>query len=324
MSPCPVCQHADVECYPSPDGAQYDCVNCGSYIIVRTAEKTLKDRFGNIGVARKRAVLSHAIRRMGRNRVTPNLSSEDVQRILAEDFLPTPAEQVNNFILALAEEALSKGYGHFEDIVYRDYRARVGAINAVDVKYIGSCVVDAGLFEEIDTSSSKGRSPEDLHYRPTLSGWDRYEELQKSWPHSRRAFMAMEYGDKDLDRLFLEHFKPAAKDAGFDLGRLDEDPQAGVLDVRMQVAIRTARFVVADLTHANNGVYWEAGFASGLGKPVIFTCREDVTRDIHFDTAHWLHVKWRAEEPEKAAALLRDCIRATLPTEAKMGAEERA
>jgi len=37
-------------------------------------------------------------------------------------------------------------------------------------------------------------------------------------------------------------------------------------------AIRTARFVIADLTHDNNGAYFEAGFAEGLGLPVIYTC----------------------------------------------------
>ena len=28
-------------------------------------------------------------------------------------------------------------------------------------------------------------------------------------------------------------------------------------------------------THGDPGAYWEAGFAEGLGKPVIYTCEKD-------------------------------------------------
>ena len=40
----------------------------------------------------------------------------------------------------------------------------------------------------------------------------------------------------------------------------------------MRVQIRASRFVICDLTHGNRGAYWEAGFAEGIGRPVIFVC----------------------------------------------------
>ncbi|MFZ4580841.1 MAG: hypothetical protein ACOYOB_20860, partial [Myxococcota bacterium] len=40
------------------------------------------------------------------------------------------------------------------------------------------------------------------------------------------------------------------------------------------------------------GVYYEAGFAQGLGKPVIWTVREDCLRDVHFDTRQFNHICW--------------------------------
>ena len=57
-------------------------------------------------------------------------------------------------------------------------------------------------------------------------------------------------------------------------------PKAGLIDDRLRVEIRTSRFLIADLTHENAGAYWEAGFAEGLGKPVIYTCEKS-----KFDTA---------------------------------------
>ena len=38
--------------------------------------------------------------------------------------------------------------------------------------------------------------------------------------------------------------------------------------------VRDAAFVISDLTHDNSGAYWEAGYAEGLGKPVIYICEE--------------------------------------------------
>jgi len=40
----------------------------------------------------------------------------------------------------------------------------------------------------------------------------------------------------------------------------------------MRVEIRSAKFLVADLTDENRGAYWEAGFGEGLGKKVYYTC----------------------------------------------------
>ena len=49
-----------------------------------------------------------------------------------------------------------------------------------------------------------------------------------------------------------------------------------MIDDRLRVEIQSARFLIADLTHENRGAFWEAGYAEGLGKPVIYTCEESV------------------------------------------------
>lgn len=81
--------------------------------------------------------------------------------------------------------------------------------------------------------------------------------------------MAMRFGDEEMDRVFRNYFKPAAKLAGYDLYKLDDEPRAGLIDDRLRLDIRTSRFLIADLSHANKGAYWEAGYAEGLGRPVF-------------------------------------------------------
>ena len=132
--------------------------------------------------------------------------------------------------------------------------------------------------------------------------------------------MAMQYNDPILDQKIFPKFKEATKEAGFDLVRLDNAPRAGLIDEQLRVEIRRARFLVADLTHDNSGAYWEAGFAEGLDKPVIYTCEKGVfkSRGTHFDTNHFHTIQWDAADPLKAARELKATIRATLPDEARM------
>ncbi|MGB6699040.1 MAG: hypothetical protein WBE80_10095, partial [Methylocella sp.] len=107
----------------------------------------------------------------------------------------------------------------------------------------------------------------------TMAGWQRYEALKHAQVESRTAFMAMKF-DNEMDHVVNDCFKPAVKAAGFELHNLRDGQPAGLIDDQLRVALRTARFVIADLTHGNNGAYWEAGFAEGLGRPVIYTCRK--------------------------------------------------
>ena len=60
--------------------------------------------------------------------------------------------------------------------------------------------------------------------------------------------------------------------------------------------IRQCRFVVADFTHGKAGVrgsvYFEVGFARGLGIGVISTCRTDQINALQFDTRQYYHIEW--------------------------------
>lgn len=97
--------------------------------------------------------------------------------------------------------------------------------------------------------------------------------------------------------------------------RLDDEPRAGLIDDSLRLAIKRSRFLIADLTHANNGAYWEAGYAEGVGKPVIYTCEENAFANsgTHFDTNHHQTVIWEADRPEDAARRLKATIRLSLP-----------
>ncbi len=135
--------------------------------------------------------------------------------------------------------------------------------------------------------------------------------------------MAMQYGDGLVDRVFKDCFRPAVQATGLRLRRLDENPQAGLIDNRLRLEIRDSVMLIADLTNNNLGAYWEAGYAEGLGRPVLYTCREEFfcktgefadLGGAHFDTNHCLTILWKADALEHAAEQLKNAIRLTLPT----------
>ena len=90
--------------------------------------------------------------------------------------------------------------------------------------------------------------------------------------------------------------------------RIDQQEHNNKIDDEIIAEIRRSRFVVADFTQgekgARGGVYYEAGFAQGLGIEVIFTCRKDVldNNDIHFDTRQYNHIGWETPEELRAGA----------------------
>jgi len=158
-----------------------------------------------------------------------------------------------------------------------------------------------------------------MEHTLTWAGWKWYEELKRGRSDSNLAFMAMDFKHADVARAFAA-FKEAVRQTGFNLRKLDDRPEAGLIDNRLRVELRRSRFVIADLTGGNSGAYWESGFGEGLGRPVIYTCEKGSfeTQKTHFDTNHLQTVKWDTESLAPACDELKATIRNSLPGEAKM------
>ncbi|MTK64935.1 MAG: hypothetical protein F8N15_10585 [Methanobacterium sp.] len=89
------------------------------------------------------------------------------------------------------------------------------------------------------------------------------------------AFIAMAI-DPTIAELDDVHdaIKVACKDCGIDAKRADEDQSNERITDRIVSSIRTAEFVIADLTHARPNVFFEAGLAHGLGKTPIYVAKQ--------------------------------------------------
>src|SRR5262249_14818919 len=152
----------------------------------------------------------------------------------------------------------------------------------------------------------------------TVPGWEKFEELKRAHVASRFAFFARKFENPQLDKVFDRCLKPAVEETGFTLQTVTQ--KAGLVDAVIEDEIRRCRFLIADLSDDNAGAYWEAGFAEGLGKPVIYICSaEKVDSVLHFDTNHRHMIRWDLNSLPQTAIKLKAVIRNTLLGEAKQG-----
>lgn len=108
---------------------------------------------------------------------------------------------------------------------------------------------------------------------------------------STQAFVAMWF-QESMKEAYDLGFARAITDAGYVPLRLDRKDYEGKIDDEIIAEIRRSAFLIADFTEHRGGVYYEAGFAHGLGKRVIFTCRSNDLDKLHFDVRQYNTITW--------------------------------
>jgi hypothetical protein len=314
---CPICENGNCDGALEPLVAHYNCPRCGIFDVVGTARGLLPDAFQRKLI--NRSTLSHLVRLAQSSKNNFKIYEEDFPRYQNARDMSKPREQADNLILWIGANQASP------DAFATSQMPLLAATVGTAVSGSGEaalCWLLDYLKEErlIDEHGSPPQGSASLKLQ--MRGWDRFEELQRSSTSSRLAFMAMKFNDETIERVLQNCFKPAVANAGFELRALNETQPAGLIDNQIRAAIRRARFVVADLSHDNNGAYFEAGFAEGIGVPVIYTCERNKfeAKKTHFDTNHMVTIPWDVQELPEAGRNLTATIRATFPADANRGA----
>lgn len=88
--------------------------------------------------------------------------------------------------------------------------------------------------------------------------------------------------NKELEKV-RNVIKTTVKDCGFFPILIDEKEHNNQIVPEIFYEIERCVFMIADLTGQRNGVYYEAGYAKGCGRPVILTCKKSDNKRPHFD-----------------------------------------
>lgn len=340
---CPFCQTNQTECQDvprdkifGPTGAlriagyetpvwSFDCNVCGRFVITKFDLSTLADRFSADSVDRMRIAALLCERRV-RRLPTPWLRCRRHESELdTHGEYPAISNSVDTVVLYIDElldqwpRSLIEKLNRALSNLARECK-RPGTPIALDPNNIaflfGESHEEALQFhlwlrERGDLTADSSIPRTDL----SLAGWTRFEEFERARSSlDRPAFVAMWFGgeekEREMDQLFVDGIKEGCRRAGYNAIRVDlTHHNDGVLD-KIIGDIKVAPFVVADFTEHRNGVYFEAGFARGLGTPVIHTCRKDAFPKSHFDIQGLNCIQW--ENPQQLADRLCDRIRATI------------
>jgi hypothetical protein len=187
-----------------------------------------------------------------------------------------------------------------------EFFARTESSNGQEVRELFRLLEQTGLVEGT-IASTAGR------FRPTVGGWKELDNLKRVNVDASQAFIAMWF-HASTDEAFLKGIVPAVTDSGYSAMRIDKKDHNNKIDDEIIAEIRRSRFVVADFTceskNARGGVYFEAGYAQGMGIPVIWTCKDTSIDDLHFDTRQYSHIVWT--DPQDLYFKLKNRIGSTI------------
>lgn len=308
-STCPLCNRpASSRTLESYDGQRVTCETCGEYDIVslltHVGVTDYTDSEGN-KVGNRVHILSGLTRRSwdAGNRVVIN--ENNIFALLQSVAIPkSPLENMDRALFYVADHQ-SKADDYFQVFYGKDYPV-VFAKDQDEFHYFLDTLVQRKLLNSEGLVSPFVRD----FYRLTPEGWEKAELIKSLQVDSNRAFVAIWFSD-ELSDAWEEGFKPALESTGFIPLRVDLAEHNGKIDDFIIAHIRRSGLLVADFTGQLGGVYFEAGFAMGLGIPVIWTCRKTDIDELHFDTRQYNHIDW--ENPPELKERLQNRIAATIP-----------
>lgn len=277
--------------------SQLECSKCGTFAITDDAKIEL---FTNSSLSGKKLRISAYTRERtisrrdiititygaGNDSIIPWISIHDA----INRFPNRITERLDKALINLSK--VSKYTGDKVNIEFTDYPlVFADTKNADSVRFIIDELTERGFL--LKGPVQAGRFGQ---FSVSAHGWDRVHELESaSNPETKQVFLAIWYDDS-MDSVSDHGFKKAIRKAGYDPLRIDDKAFNGVICDEIIAEIRQSKFIVCDFTGQRGGVYFEAGFALGLGLPVIWTCRKDEIEKVHFDTRQYNHIVWENEE----------------------------
>lgn len=280
METCPIClwSPTDVQVDFHTDQHRVTCIRCGYFHM----DKKLVLSREVLGI--DSVYLSAATRQNSENSTPLGLTLENWRGHAEHHANSSVATRTEKLLRAIAKKAGRPGQGWTFRPAYDHPLA--DAASPQEFEYYLEYLWDSKLISKsVEFSIS---SPE---VTPTIAGWIATEPRSVAGGTPGRCFVAIWFDDSMRDPYELG-FAKGIKDAGCEPVRIDQKQSNKGISDEIMAEIRRAQFTVADFTGQRQNVYFEAGFARGLGREVIWCCRKDHANKLHFDIGHLGHILW--------------------------------
>lgn len=115
----------------------------------------------------------------------------------------------------------------------------------------------------------------------TYKGWERIDLLNIKKEKFKKAFIAMWFDESMVE--YKNAIMSAIRETKYFPTIINEKEHNNQIVPEILYEINKSAFVVADITGSRNGVYYETGYAQGVGKEVILTLCNKSKEKPHFD-----------------------------------------
>jgi len=168
-----------------------------------------------------------------------------------------------------------------------------------ELKYCLNSLRELGYIKSPNTAVTKckGYPP----FRITPKGYEFLEKYskEKDFLKSKDVFVAIDFG-KEFDDIY-ETIKEIIEKAGYNPRRADKEHYSDYIMDWIKTKIKESRFVVAEISTGNLGVYFEIGYALGRGIPVITILKQESDEDdpfkkVHFDLKQFNTIVYKTPE----------------------------
>jgi len=301
MSDCPICNH-DCKSSPIAPGSHEHlviCKKCGTYKIEKGLSICMKDH----ELKKNQHIISGLTRYYSEYGKPIYLHNDNIDELIKTAPIPTGPLAAMDRILQYIERKMEHAADAVAISPMFDHPI-VFAHNQEEFLYFLRSLLGRDLIEEKPTETGHSK------YRLTTKGWQYLSQIKISPRDPQKAFVALAFNDTMI-KCYEKGIEPALEEAGYQKPfRVDREEYNEKICDHIIARIRESSILVADFTGQNNGVYYEAGFASGLNIPVIWTCHRDAFDNVHFDTRQYNHIVW--VNPEDLRQRLLDRIKATI------------
>ncbi len=169
----------------------------------------------------------------------------------------------------------------------------------VSVGFLWEIIEDKGLVDGIKMQKTMNGTPHFNYSAPMLT--ERALRLLSGLEtDSTQIFLALQFNGEThtiIDDTFKQQI---LEQTGFKLKTVADIEHNNLIDDQIIAEINRSIAIVADFSEGNHGAYYEAGYAHGQGKELIFLCKDTVMDSLerqnkpHFDVNHRSFVVWKS------------------------------
>ena len=271
------------------DSLSYDCPNCGVFTVMGRTQSALLNETNNV-LFKLSCLLAEKRVRKGTKILLTDIHEEIKNDLLLMDYqewlkdFPTSAfEILDRSLLNIAAQIEHPAEQVF---VEEEEKELFFSSDINQLMYVTDQLFKLGYITEMNSTNE--------WINIETKGWEKIEELKrKPAGNIKQVFVAMWFDNSTKDFYDNGIEKTIEEDNQFKALRVDKLEHNNKICDQIIAEIKRSKFLVADFSGERGGVYFEAGFAQGVGIPVIWTVHENWKDKLHFDTRQYNHIIYK-------------------------------